>query len=135
MNGPPAGTTSAVDLANINQESIWIDLKIVNRQGDFYLIDSTQRNGTNLLAQVQEGSSQVVTTNLERLHIGYGLKVNFDASNSLQVKIIEGTVYKGYYCDVGFNNVSLTSGNLPIQKNADGHTFVVWKKFTGGLRW
>ena len=129
MNGPSANPTDAVDLSNVTQESVWIDLKIVNRQGSFYLIDSTQKSGANLLAQIQAESSQVVTTNLEKLSIGNGLKVNFNDSNTLQLKTIEGTVYKGYYCDVGFNNASITSANLPTQKNEDGHTFVVWRKF------
>ena len=133
--GQSTNSPVVIDLTSDSEDPVWIDIKVVKTQGNYYLMDSTQRSGANLLAHVQSESTQVVTSKLERLHTGYGLKINFNDSNVLETKTIEGTIYKGYYCDVGFKNTALTSGNLPITKNSDGQTFVIWKKFTGGLRW
>jgi hypothetical protein len=91
-------------------------------------MDDTERNGVNLLKQLdsQEGKKAEIVE-LSRNSFGKGLKLDMDPSIKPSTMVFEGKKYEGYYVDLKFSNATITSRNLPIQKDDNGFIFIISK--------
>ena len=124
-----AGSSNITTGGNTGDQQ-WIDVQLELYKGKYYVVDEAQKNGTNLIANFEPASGQgkPELVSLKR-HKGFLL----GDANSIQLSDLEyqGQKYKGYYADFKFSNATLTSKNVPIQKNDKGSIFIAWKKPRG----
>lgn len=127
-----AGSSNVIDLTgNENIEKPWIDLKLVKRQGDFYVVDEVQSNGANLIdrLEAQAGQEKPVLETLKFSGRSWqGFRLQHDNSADINTMVFQGKKFQGHYADLKFSNATITSYKLPIQKNDSGSIFIVWKK-------
>lgn len=122
------GTSNNVDVTGDNSGNIdkpWIDLRLAKFKGGYYVIDSAGKNGVNLIGQLQQ---QAELVNIKSPQASKGIKLDIDASSDLSTIMFEGKKYQGQYVDLKYSNATITSHNLPIQKNDSGSLFIIWKK-------
>ena len=124
-----AGSSNITTGANTGDQQ-WIDVQLELYKGKYYVVDEVQKNGTNLIDNFEpvSGQGKPELVSLKR-HKGFLL----GDANSIQLSDLEyqGQKYKGYYADFKFSNATLTSKNVPIQKNDNGSIFIAWKKPRG----
>jgi len=132
MSSSTAGSSNNIDLASGNNENIkpWIDLKLVKYKGNYYAVDCVQRDGVNLIEQLQaptgQGKPDLVT--LRSSFASKGFKLDIDVTTKLGNVFFEGKKYEGHYVDLKYPNAIVTSLNIPIQKNESGSIFIISKK-------
>ena len=127
------GTSNNVDVTGDNSGNIdkpWIDLRLAKFKGDYYVTDSAGKDGVNLIGQLQQQAEQerAELVNIKGHQAGKAIKLDIDASSKLSTLIFEGKKYQGQYVDLKYSNATITSHNLPIQKNENGSLFIIWKK-------
>jgi len=126
-----AGSSNNIDLASDNNENKpWIDLKLIKYKGSYYAVDCVQRDGVNLIEQLQaptgQGKPELVT--IRSNFASKGLKLDIDLTTKLSNVFFEGKKYEGHYVDLKYPNATVTSLNIPIQKNDSGSIFIISKK-------
>ena len=115
---------------NGNIDRPWLDLRLVKYHGNYYVLDSVQRDGTNLIGQLQQDSVQK-KAELVDLYINpksKGISLDLDSSSKLSSVSFQGRKYQGTYVDLKFPESTITSHNIPIQKNENGSIFIIWKR-------
>lgn len=126
--GPVSAASSNVTPSVDSSENIdkpWINLKIDRDQNSFYVTDEAEKSGNNLIKQVQLQAGQKME--IISIKQGNGLKLDIDGSTKPSRLIFQGKKYEGYYVDLKFSNATITSRNLPIQRNDDGLIFIISK--------
>ena len=127
-----AVSSNNIDPASNNNENIkpWIDLKLVKYKGNYYAVDCVQRDGVNLIEQLQPqtGQEKPDLVNLRSSFARKGFKLDIDTTTKLSHVFFEGKKYEGHYVDLKYPNAIVTSLKIPIQKNDSGSIFIISKK-------
>jgi len=111
-----------------------IDLKLVKIKGTNYAIDTTQKSGVNLIELLQpQGGKEKPELVRVNCHLGNykGYALDIDGSTKMTSIFFQGKRYDGHYVDLNYPNTTVTSFNVPIQKNDSGAIFIINKRPTG----
>ena len=121
---PFISSENATNLEDPNKD--WIDLRLVKFKNNYYLVDSTDESGNKLLNKLQTENSLSKIRYIGCKH--NGVKLDVEGETKLNNINLERIAYKGLFLDLNLKDATVTSHNLPIQKNDSGKFFVIWKK-------
>jgi len=118
------GTTSGANL-----DPTYINLKLVFYKGHYHVIDTLDATGENLIKNL-EGEKPYLIHVRAQYGTYYGLTLGSKENTEITSVIFEKTRYSGQFSDIKFGNASVTSYNIPLQKNENGAIFVIQKKIS-----
>jgi hypothetical protein len=122
--------TQAPENTDLNLDKPLLNLKLLKVKGVYYVTDTLEKGGYNLLRELQtpEGQEKPDLVSVRSSTQGSNvkaLKLGLDGSTKMTSLEFEGRKYAGQYVDLKYPNATVTSLKLPIQKNETGSVFII----------